>query len=102
MRFYLFEPQADRHIRKSREYLEEANLKRVEHQVAAEHHKALTTMYAERISRIEAEISDALKAHSKSSQPVQAAGNESQATGSESVRPKSDSVVMYPSRASHA
>ncbi|CAM3606224.1 hypothetical protein [Polaromonas hydrogenivorans] len=95
MRFYLFEPQADRHIRKSREYLEEANLKRVEHQVAAEHHKALTAMYAERISRIEAEISAALQASSKSSQPVQAAD-------SESVRPQSDSVVMYPSRASQA
>ncbi|CAM3508156.1 hypothetical protein [Polaromonas hydrogenivorans] len=95
MRFYLFEPQAGRHIRKSREYLEEANLSRVEHQAAAEHHRALTAMYAERICRIEAEISAALQASSKSSQPVQAADNES-------VRPKSDSVVMYPSRSAHA
>ena len=95
MRFYLFEPQADRHIRKSREYLEEARVSRVEHQVAAEHHQALTAMYAERISRIEAEISAALQTSSKSSQPVQAADNES-------VRPQSDSVVMYPSRSAHA
>ena len=95
MRFYLFEPQTDRHIRKSLEYLEEAKVSRVEHQVAAEHHRALTIMYAERISRIKAEISDALQASSKSSHPVQTAD-------SESVRLKSDSVVMYPSRASHA
>ena len=95
MRFYLFEPQTDRHIRKSLEYLEEAKVSRVEHQVAAEHHRALTAMYAQRISRIEAQISEALQASSKSSQPVQAAD-------SESVRPKSDSVVIYPSRASHA
>lgn len=95
MRFYLFEPQLDMHIRKSREYLEEAKVRRVEHQVAAEHHSALTKMYAERITRIEAEISDALQVRSKSSQPVEAIGHES-------VRQKSDSVMIYPSRASHA
>ena len=94
MRFFLFEPQADRHIRKSREYLEEAKIKRVEHQVAAEHHSALTKMYAERISRIEAQISDALQIRSESHHPSEAAGHES-------VRPKSDSVLMYPARASH-
>ena len=95
MKFSLFEPQTDRHIRKSLEYLEQAKVSRVEHQVAAEHHRALTAMYAQRISRIEAEISEALQASSKSSQPVQAAD-------SESVRPKSEPVVIYPSRASHA
>lgn len=95
MRFYLFELQADAHIRKSREYLEEAHVKRVEHQAAAEHHGALTRMYAERIARIEAEISAASGARSTSGQSVEVAGNES-------IRLKSDSVLPYPSRASHA
>ena len=80
MRFYLFEPQVDTRIRKSREYLEEAKVRRVEHQVATEHHSALTKMYAERISRIEAEISDALQVRSKSSQPVEAVGGDCQAS----------------------
>lgn len=95
MRFYLFERQADAHIRKSREFLEEANVRRVEHQAAAEHHRALTNMYAERIARIEAEISDAFRIRSNSVQPVEDAG-------SGSMRVKSDSVVNYPARASHA
>lgn len=95
MRFYLFERQADAHIRKSREYLEEANLRRVEHQAAAEHHGALATMYVERIARIEAEIAEAFQVSSRSAAQ---AGEE----GRESVRRPSDSVVNYPSRASHA
>ena len=95
MRFFLFEPQADRHIRKSREYLEEAKIKRVEHQVAAEQHTALTKMYAERISRIEAQINEALQVRLESHQTVEVPEHES-------VRPKSDSVMMYPSQASHA
>jgi hypothetical protein len=44
MKFSLFEPPAGRHLRKSREYLEDAKLKRVEHQAAAEHHSALTQL----------------------------------------------------------
>ena len=95
MRFYLFERQADAHIRKSREYLEEAKVKRVEHQAAAEHHNALAKMYAVRIARIEAEINEVFQVRLNSSQPVEIAGNES-------LRMKSDSVVKYPSRASHA
>lgn len=95
MRFYLFERQDAVHIRKSREYLEEAHVRRVEHEAAAEHHSALSKMYAERIARIEAEIGDACEARSNIAPPVESAGNES-------VRLKSDSVVIYPSRASHA
>lgn len=95
MRFYLFERQADAHIRKSREYLEEANVRRVEHQAAAEHHNALANMYAERIVRIEAEIRDTFQVCSNSGPPLEDAGNAS-------VRLKSDSVMIYPSRASHA
>ncbi len=95
MKFYLFELQADAHIRKSREYLEEAYLKRVEHEAAAEHHGALSAMYAQRIDRIEAEIREAAGVRSNTGQPVEN-------PGSETLRMKSDSVVAYPSRASHA
>jgi hypothetical protein len=94
MRFYLFERQADAHIRKSREFLEEAHLRRVEHQAAAEHHSALAKMYAQRIARIEAEISDAFQVRPSSAPPGEEAGNEN-------VRLKSDSMVSYPSLASH-
>lgn len=94
MRFYLFERQADAHIRKSREYLEEANLRRVEHQAATEHHSALTKMYAERIVRIEAEIRDATQVQLGAAQLNEGAGNGN-------VRLKSDPVLIYPPRASH-
>lgn len=95
MKFSLFEPPMARHLLKSREYLEEAHLKRVEHQAAAEHHGALTQLYAERISRIEAQIKQALQARSDSHQPAPAADDER-------VRAASDPVVIYPSRVSHA
>lgn len=61
MRFHLFEPRLDAHIRKAREYLSEAHLARIEHQVAAEHHLALARMYTERVARLEVEISNALQ-----------------------------------------
>lgn len=61
MRFQLFEPRPDAHIRKAREYLNEAHLARIEHQVAAEHHLALARMYSERVARLEVEISNALQ-----------------------------------------
>lgn len=92
--FYLFERQGSAHLRKSRQYLEDANLGRVEHLAAAEHHSALAKMYAERIARIEAEIGDAFEMHSISAESVQQ-------TVPEEARLKSDSVLLYPSRASH-
>lgn len=61
MRFHLFERRLDAHIRKAREYLMEANLARVEHQAAAEHHAALARMYAERVARLEQEVAKALQ-----------------------------------------
>jgi hypothetical protein len=70
MMFFFFGPPADKHLRKSREYLEDAKLKRVEHQAAAEHHQALTALYARRIGRIESEISQALQAASSAPAPV--------------------------------
>lgn len=110
MRFYLFERPVDAHIRKSREYLEEANLGRVEHQAAAEHHNALARMYAERITRIEAEISEAFVALSIGSKPVEegaavaaaAVAAVPTAASGRDAHLKSDPVVIYPSRASHA
>ena len=89
MKFHLFEKNAEAYLRKSREYLEEANLARVEHQAAAEHHAALAKMYTERITRIEAEINSALQPHSLMvrEQIVE-----------ESERSKPESVVVYPSR----
>jgi adenylosuccinate lyase len=89
MNFHLFEKNSEAYLRKSREYLEEANLARVEHQAAAEHHAALAKMYAERIARIEAEINHALQP--RVSMPREAAPEESE-------RSKSESVVVYPSR----
>ncbi|SFB95735.1 hypothetical protein SAMN05216344_10683 [Polaromonas sp. OV174] len=90
MRFHLFEQHADAHLRKSREYLEEANLARVEHQAAAEHHAALAQMYVERIARIEAEINSALQPRSLVTRPAP----------EEDERPKTESVVVYPARVS--
>lgn len=90
MRFHLFEQHADAHVRKSREYLEEANLGRVEHQAAAEHHAALAKMYAARIARIEAEISSALQPRSMLT-PLP-----------EEERSRPDSVVAYPSKSARS
>jgi hypothetical protein len=95
MNFYLFEPSVAKHLRKSLEYLEGAKLKRVRHQAAAERHGALTQLYAERISRIKSEISEALQARSTSHQPRLTAE-------SENVLPKPDSVPVYSPRALHA
>ena len=94
MRFYLFERQADEHIRKSRDYLEEAQVRQVEHQAAAEHHGALAKMYADRVARIQAELSDAFQVRATTAPTVEALPNEN-------LRLKSDSVVNYPSRAVH-
>jgi hypothetical protein len=97
MRFFLFERQADAHIRRSREFLEEAHVRRVEHQAAAEHHNALAEMYACRIARIQAEMGPAFGVHAALA-PALDDGV------SEAVRPKLDSVVNYPypPRAAHA
>lgn len=101
MRFHLFERSADAHIRKSREYLEEAHMGRVEHQAAAEHHSALARMYAERIARIEEEISEVFQFHPASHEPLESSEPLKEAGGAD-ARLKTDPVLLYPSRASHA
>jgi hypothetical protein len=95
MKFSFFEPPADRQLRKSREYLEDAKLKRVEHQAAAERHRAMTELYAERIRRIEAQIKQAGQAPSNPGQAIAAANNDS-------TRPVSDCEQMHRPRTSHA
>ena len=96
MRFHLFEPRAEAHIRKSLEYLAEANLAWVEHQAAAEHHTALAKMYAERITRIEMQITNARQPRSMLTR------QSDEETRSDDERPKTDSVVVYPSRATRS
>ena len=94
MRLRLFEQRLEPHIRKSLEYLEEANLAWVEHQAAAEHHAALATMYAERIARIELEIKNQHAPHSLLARHPPPEG-----IRDDGERPKPESVVVYPSRA---
>lgn len=92
MRFRLFEQRIEPHVRKSLEYLEEANLAWVEHQAAAEHHAALANMYAERVARIEVEIKNAHQPRSLlTRQPPEDSRDEGE-------RLKVESVVVYPSR----
>lgn len=101
MRFHLFERSADAHIRRSREYLEEANMGRVEHQAAAEHHSALARMYAQRIARIEEEMSELFQLHSARAEPLESPEPVKEAGGAD-ARTKTEPVLLYPSRASHA
>ncbi len=56
--FNLFQPRPDVHLKRVAELLREANMARIEHQAAAEHHSALARMYAERAARLEAELRD--------------------------------------------
>lgn len=93
MRFHLFDRHLEGHVRKSLEFLKEANLARVEHQAAAEHHTALAEMYATRIARIEAEMNNAVLPRSLVTR--QRLGQ----VGEEGEFPKAESVVAYPSRA---
>ena len=93
MKIHLFEHRPDAHMRKAQEYLEEAYLARIEHQVAAEHHGALAKMYAERITRIEAEIHNIQRTQTLVAPLAPPA---ELADAGERLKP--DSVVVYPSR----
>ncbi|MDM0047158.1 hypothetical protein QTH91_21885 [Variovorax dokdonensis] len=44
------------HLRRAMALLEEAQMARLEHQAAAEHHAALARMYSDRAKRLEREI----------------------------------------------
>ena len=58
MHFDIFSKRADAHLRSVQEYLQEANLARIEHQVAAEHHAALANMYTQRVVWLEQELTN--------------------------------------------
>lgn len=73
MRLDLFHTRPEAHIRKAQEYLEEANLARIEHEAAAEHHAALATMYAQRIARLQQQIAGSLMPYVSSGQLVEPA-----------------------------
>ncbi|CDS49902.1 hypothetical protein [Polaromonas sp. CG9_12] len=93
MRFRLFGTRTEAHIRRSLEYLEEANLAWVEHQAAAEHHAALAKMYSERIGRIEEEIKNSHQLRpTVLHQPPEDSRDEIE-------HPKAESIVVYPTRA---
>jgi hypothetical protein len=59
MRFDIFRTRTDAHVRRAQEYLQQANMARLEHQTAAEHHAALAKMYAQRINWLERELLEA-------------------------------------------
>lgn len=53
---FLFRPGHTAYLRRAAILLEEAQMARIEHQAAAEHHAALARMYAERVARLENEL----------------------------------------------
>ena len=85
MRFDLFCSRTDAHIRKAQEYLQAANVARIEHHVAAEHHSALALMYAQRVSWLEQELADSRVCFSTSLRGAVAQQTDVSKRGSESV-----------------
>jgi hypothetical protein len=53
---FLFGNNRNGHLRRVMVLLEEAQLARIEHQAAAEHHAALARMYSDRAKRLEREL----------------------------------------------
>lgn len=91
MGFYFFDRRHKPHVRKSLQYLQEAQLACIQHRTAAEHHAALARMYAERIDRIEAEMNSAIPPSSL------ATIEQLQPIGRENEIPRIESVVGHPS-----
>ncbi|MBT2332802.1 hypothetical protein J7E49_02605 [Variovorax paradoxus] len=56
MFFQLFQPGSSLHLKRAATLLQEAQMARLEHQAAAEHHAALAKMYAERVKRLSGEV----------------------------------------------
>jgi hypothetical protein len=59
MRFDIFRTRTGAHIRRAQEFLQQAQMARIEHQTAAEHHAALAAMYSQRITWLETELAEA-------------------------------------------
>lgn len=85
MRFDLFHTRVDAHIRKAQEYLQAANLARIEHQIAADHHLALASMYAQRVTWLEQELSESVSRFSPPFRGVMTVTAEGGKRGAESV-----------------
>ncbi len=58
MFFDLFRLSQETHLKRAEILLCEAQIARIEHQAAAEHHGALARMYTERVRRLEIETSN--------------------------------------------
>ncbi len=85
MRFDLFSTRADAHVRKAEEYLQAANVARIEHHVAAEHHSALASMYAMRVAWLEQELADSVARFSSPMRSNAQASADAPKRGPESV-----------------
>jgi hypothetical protein len=85
MRFDLFHTRVDAHIRKAQEYLQQANVARLEHQVAADHHAALASMYAQRVAWLEQELSDSVTRFGTPLRGVASTQADGMKRGSESI-----------------
>ena len=69
MFFSLFQTASDAHVKRAEVLLFEAQIARIEHQAAAEHHGALARMYSERVRRLEIEVHVALPLNCTTSHP---------------------------------
>lgn len=85
MRFDLFHTRADAHLQKAQEYLQAANVARLEHHVAAEHHSALADMYAKRVAWLEQELSESVARYGSPLRAAATAPVEASKRGPESV-----------------
>ncbi|MEJ1169704.1 hypothetical protein [Variovorax sp. CCNWLW235] len=56
MFFQLFQSGSSLHLKRAATLLQEAQMARLEHQAAAEHHAALAKMYADRVKRLTHEV----------------------------------------------
>lgn len=85
MRFDLFHTRVDAHVRKAQEYLQAANIARLEHHIAAEHHSALASMYAQRVAWLEQELSESVIRFDVPLRGVSSASTEGSKRGAESL-----------------
>ena len=76
MFFQLFQSGSSLHLKRAATLLQEAQMARLEHQAAAEHHAALAKMYAERVKRLSGEV-----------YPLPAPSSEAAATKTEQDKP---------------
>lgn len=83
--FNLFQPPADSHLKRAAAMLREANMARIEHQAAADHHGALARMYADRASWLEKELGAQGRTGMRLSAQDGALGNDLRQAGTSSI-----------------